>query len=62
MNKFINNHLPIYIPKNGRFSTRLHLAIWNCGHTTTIWQTLKDIRITLRKNCKPIWVIKKGDA
>lgn len=55
------NELPLYIPKSGRFSSRLHLAIWNCGNTPqSLWQAVKDTRITIRKNCKPLFVIKKG--
>jgi hypothetical protein len=55
--------LPIYIPRSRRFSGKLHLAIWNCGtRPQTFWQTVKVTRITLRKNGKPILVIKKGDV
>lgn len=55
--------LPIYIPKSGRFSDKLHLAIWNCGKRPQIfWQAVRDTRITIRKNGKPIFVIKKGDV
>jgi hypothetical protein len=53
--------LPIYIPKSARFSDRLHLAIWNCGtRPQTLFQAIKDVRITIRKNNEPIFVIKKG--
>ena len=53
--------LPIYIPKERRFSDKLHLAIWNCGTRPQTWkQVLKDIRITIRKKGEPIFVIKKG--
>jgi hypothetical protein len=55
--------LPIYIPKNRRFSSKLHLAIWNCGtRPQTFWQAVWDTRITVRKNGKPIFVINKGDV
>lgn len=54
--------LPLYFPANRRFSRKLHLAIWNCGlRPQSFWQAVKDIRITIRKNNKPIFVIKKGD-
>lgn len=60
---FLEQHLPLYIPKSARFSDRLHLAIWNCGtRPQTLRQVLKDIRITLRKDGEPIFVIKKGDV
>ena len=60
---WLNKHLPIYIPQSRRFTDSLHLAIWNCGHCKyhkSLFQTLKDIRITVRKNYQPIFVIKKG--
>lgn len=54
--------LPIYIPKNRRFKSELHIAIWNCGkYPQTFKQALLDTRITIRKNHRPIIVIKKGD-
>lgn len=59
----INSFLPIYIPANRRFTPKLHLAIWNCGHcadSKVLWRTLKNIRITIRKDHEPIIVIKKG--
>ena len=53
--------LPIYFPKKNAHSEKLHLAIWNCGTLPqTFIQKLKDIRITIRKNHKPILVIKEG--
>jgi hypothetical protein len=61
----LNNALPIYIPKSRRFTDECHIAIWNCGdckNHKSLWRTLKDIRITLRKNHKAILVIKKGDV
>lgn len=61
----LNRKLPIYIPESRRFTNKLHLAIWNCGDAKrygNIWHTLQDIRITLRKNNKPILVIKKGEV
>ena len=60
---FINKRLPIYIPPSRRFTDKLQLAIWNCGHCKyrkNLKQTLKDIRITIRKDYKAILVIKKG--
>ena len=59
----INKILPLYIPANARFTDRLQLAMWNCGYCkyhNSLWKTLKDIRITIRKNHHPIFVIKKG--
>lgn len=61
--RFINKHLPIYIPASRRFTGELHLAIWNCGHckyNSNLKKTLRDIRITVRKDYKPIYVVKKG--
>jgi len=55
--------LPIYIPKNARFTDKLHIAIWNCGtRPQTFLQKIKDTRITIRKNGEPIFVIKRGDV
>lgn len=59
----INRVLPLYFPADRRFTPKLHLAIWNCGYCSDhrkLWQTLRDIRITIRKDCNPIIVIKKG--
>lgn len=57
------DNMPIYIPKDRRFSDKLHLAIWNCGmRPQTFIQAFKDTRITIRKNNNPILVIKKGDV
>lgn len=53
--------LPIYIPKSARFTDRLHVAIWNCGtRPQTFFQAIKDVRITIRKDGEPIFVVKKG--
>jgi len=61
MKNIIEKLLPIYIPASRRYSTRLHLAIWNCGMgPQTLLQVFKDIRITIRKNGNPLFVIKKG--
>ena len=55
--------LPFYFPTERAHGDKLHLAIWNCGkRPQTFIQKLKDIRITIRKNHKPILVIKKGDV
>lgn len=63
MKNKINEMLPIYFPKNREFTDRLHLAIWNCGtRPTTLFNTIRDIRITIRKNYKPILVIKNGNV
>ena len=59
----LDDALPLYIPKNRRFSDKLHLAIWNCGmRPQTTIQAIKDVRITIRKNNEPIFIIKKGDV
>ena len=65
INQFKNQKkmtLPFYFPKKREATAKLHLAIWNCGtRPQTFIQKLKDIRITIRKNHKPILVIKKGN-
>jgi hypothetical protein len=56
--------LPKYIPANRRFSDKLHLAIWCCidiKNSGNLLKVLKGTRITLRKNHKPILVIKRGE-
>lgn len=54
----VNNSLPIYIPN---YHSKHCLAIWNCGtQPQGLRQTLRDIRITIRKGGRPISVIKKG--
>ena len=59
----LDDSLPFYFPKNRRFSDKLHLAIWNGGlRPQTTIQAIKDVRITIRKNNKPLLVIKKGDV
>ena len=61
----LNSILPIYIPKSRRFTDKLHIAIWNCGDCKrhkNLWHTLQDIRITIRKKHKVLFVIKKGDV
>ena len=36
------------------------LAVWNCGESGTLRKHLRDIRITIRKNGHPYFVIKRG--
>lgn len=36
------------------------LAIWNCGDGSTLLTHLRDIRITIRKDGQPYFVIKHG--
>ena len=36
------------------------LAIWNCGDGRTLLSHLRDIRITIRKDGHPYFVIKHG--
>jgi len=63
MKKFFDETLPIYIPESRAYTEKLHIAIWNCGtRPQTLWQAIRDTRITIRKNHKPIVVIKKGDV
>ena len=62
MKRRLDDILPFYFPKQNAYTNRIHLAIWNCGkRPQSFRQVLKDIRITIRKNHKPIFVIKKGD-
>lgn len=59
----INRALPMYIPwKDYRTIRRYRwcLAIWNCGRRKSLVGTLKDIRITIRKDGNPVFVIKRG--
>lgn len=45
-------------------SDHITLAIWDCGRRfrkRTLWDKFKDIRITIRRNNKPIIVLKKGN-
>lgn len=56
-----NDVLPIYMPED----TKVRLAIWcciDCRKSRNLWTVLKGIRITLRKDGKAIWVIKKGEV
>lgn len=63
MKKLLEKILPFYFPAKRKNSEKLHLAIWNCGmRSQTLLQAFKDIRITIRKNCKPFIVLKKGDV
>lgn len=63
MKKFFDETLPIYIPKSRMYTDKLHIAIWNCGkRPQTLWQAIRDTRITIRKNHEPILTIKKGDV
>jgi len=54
--------LPIYWPKsNADADDKVFLAIWNCGtRPQTLWQALRDTRITIRKGIKILFVVKKG--
>lgn len=58
---WINRHLPIYLPN---YSSKYCLAIWNCADCKrykSLKYTLQDIRITIRRDGSPIFVIKKGE-
>lgn len=63
----INRWLPLYWPhiKGNRHISKYewYLAIWNCGYAKyhrDFWLTLRDIRITIRKNGSAKLVLKKG--
>jgi hypothetical protein len=56
--------LPLYLPVNRRFTKGLQIAIWcciDCRKCDNLLEVIKGTRITLRKNYKPILVIKKGE-
>lgn len=56
--------LPIYIPKSRRFSSKIHIAIWNCmnaNKSNSLLEVIKGTRITIRGKHEPIFVIKKGE-
>lgn len=36
------------------------LAVWNCGDGSTLRTHLRDVRITIRKDGRPYFVIKRG--
>jgi len=68
----INRFLPFYLelptlkrvlyPWDGGNGT-LYFAAWNCGNCAdarTLRGTLRDMRITIRKNAQPVVVLKKG--
>lgn len=65
----VNRFLPFYLelptlrrvlsPWDGGNGT-LYFAAWNCGDARTLRSTLRDIRITIRKNAQPVIVLKKG--
>lgn len=60
---YLDTGLPLYFPSDRVSTTKLHLAIWNCGmRPQTLWQAIKDVRITIRYDYRPILVIKKGDV
>ena len=64
----ISRFLPLYIdlrtfkriPQSK--SKGYTLAVWNCGESGTLRKHLRDIRITIRKNGHPYFVIKRGDV
>lgn len=60
--KIFDDFLPIYWPKaNFEADDKVFIAIWNCGtRPQTLWQAIKDTRITIRKGIKILYVIKKG--
>jgi hypothetical protein len=57
--------LPLYIPEKRSYTKdKLYLAIWCCvdfKDSYNLRKVLKGIRITLRRNGKPVFVIKKGE-
>ena len=61
--RYINRRLPMYIPWSGCRTIRRYrwcLAIWNCGRRKSLVGTIKDIRITVRKDGFPVFVLKRG--
>ena len=62
LTKWYDKILPVYIPRNRIFSPELHLAIWSTPTMPCSWlDILKSMRITIRKDHKPIYIIKKGE-
>ena len=65
LSTWIYRKLPVYIPNNREYSLKLHIAIWcciDCKKSNNLWEVIKGTRITIRKNAKPIFVIKKGEV
>ena len=60
--RIFDDLLPIYWPKsNFEAEDKIFLAIWNCGtRPQTLWQAIKDTRITIRKGVEILFVVKKG--
>lgn len=64
--RIINNILPIYFPYIGHKTNPRngwYIAIWNNGdrrYKNNLHKTIKNIRITIRKNGVLKFVIKKG--
>ena len=62
----ISRFLPLYIdlrtfkriPQSK--SKGYTLAVWNCGDGSTLRTHLRDVRITIRKDARPYFVIKRG--
>ena len=62
----ISRFLPLYIDLR-TFKRILYskpkgytLAVWNCGDGSTLRTHLRDVRITIRKDGRPYFVIKHG--
>lgn len=62
----ISRFLPLYIDLR-TFKRILYskpkgytLAVWNCGDGSTLRTHLRDVRITIRKDSRPYFVIKHG--
>ena len=62
----ISGFLPLYIDLR-TFKRILYskpkgytLAVWNCGDGSTLRTHLRDVRITIRKDARPYFVIKRG--
>ena len=62
----ISRFLPLYIDLR-TFKRILYskpkgytLAVWNCGDGSTLRTHLRNVRITIRKDGRPYFVIKRG--
>lgn len=62
----ISKLLPVYIDLNslkrilGPKTQGYTLAIWNCGSSESLWDFMRDVRITIRKDGRLYRTIKNG--
>lgn len=55
--------MPLYIPRKRAYSEGYCLAVWNLGlGRQNLWDLIRNTRITIRKDGKPVYVVKKGNA